>query len=31
MVRLLLRGLCPVVSVADRNVADRASADVQRR
>ena len=31
MVRLLLRGLCPVVGVADRNVADRASADVQRR
>ena len=31
MVRLLLRGLRPFVRVADRNVADRASADVQRR
>jgi hypothetical protein len=31
MVRLLLRRLCPVAGVADRNVADRASADVQWR
>ena len=31
MVRLLLRGLRPVAGVADRNVAARASADVQRR
>jgi hypothetical protein len=30
MIRLLLRGLCPVL-VADRNVADRASADLQWR
>ena len=31
MVRLLLRRLCSVAGVADRNVADRGSADVQRR
>ncbi len=31
MARLLLRGLRPFVRVADRNVAGRASADVQRR
>ena len=31
MVRLLLSRLRPFVRVADRNVADRTSADVQRR
>jgi hypothetical protein len=30
MIWLLLRGPCPVVGMADRNVADRASADIRR-